>query len=263
MEKKLNTKEEIEQWLDKMEIKNYSINDDLTVDVDGSVDLFGRKLTDIPVQFNHVSMDFHCNNNQLASLRGAPQTVGKCFDCSENQLTSLEGCPQTVRGFFFCSNNQLTTLEGCPQIVGESFSCSNNQLITLEGCPQIVGDNFSCSNNQLTSLEGAPKIVGGGFYCLNNQLTSLEGVPQKLGGVFECRRNNVTLAEIAHFKISKGKNIRLSSFDYSSEEIDKAVKIIALHETVDKAVKQKDELPMARATSNVQVSATRTGKRKI
>ena len=33
----LKTKEEIEKWLDEMKVKKYTINDDLTVDVNDSV----------------------------------------------------------------------------------------------------------------------------------------------------------------------------------------------------------------------------------
>lgn len=40
----LQTREEIEAWLQKMKIKNYTINDDLTVDVDGAVYIFDRML---------------------------------------------------------------------------------------------------------------------------------------------------------------------------------------------------------------------------
>ena len=36
------TKEQIKQWLDKMGVENYTINKNLTVDVDGSVDLFNK-----------------------------------------------------------------------------------------------------------------------------------------------------------------------------------------------------------------------------
>jgi hypothetical protein len=37
----------------------------------------------------------------LASLTGAPQTVGGDFYCVDNKLTSLVGAPQTVGGEFY------------------------------------------------------------------------------------------------------------------------------------------------------------------
>jgi hypothetical protein len=87
------------------------------------------------------------------------------FDCDDNQLTTLEGAPQTVEGNFRCDYNDLTTLEGAPQTVGGDFYCSYNQLTSLEGAPQTVEEDFYCFGNQLTTLEGAPRKVEGYFYC--------------------------------------------------------------------------------------------------
>ena len=43
------TKEEIQNCLDKMGIKNYTINEDLNVDVKGNVDISQKGLTSIPL----------------------------------------------------------------------------------------------------------------------------------------------------------------------------------------------------------------------
>ena len=112
--------------------------------VDGKFTKDGSKLK--------VGFDFYCDNNQLESLKGCPQTVGRDFYCDQNQLKSLEGCPQTVGRNFYCRNNQLESLKGCPQTVGGGFNCSYNKLKSLVGCPQTVGGGFNCSYNQLTSL---------------------------------------------------------------------------------------------------------------
>ncbi len=134
--------------------------------VEGDLDFSGQGLTELPdLSGVIVKGDFDCYNNQLTSLEGAPQTVGKDFFCSDNQLTSLAGAPQTVGRNFFCSYNQLTSLAGAPRTVEGSFACTYNHLISLEGAPQTVGGDFYCSNNQLTSLEGAPQTVGGKFKC--------------------------------------------------------------------------------------------------
>ena len=65
----LKTREEIEAWLQKMEIENYTINDDLSVDVNGIVRLSSTQLTSFPVQFRNVDGNFQCSGNQLTSLR--------------------------------------------------------------------------------------------------------------------------------------------------------------------------------------------------
>ncbi len=122
----LKTKEKIIDWLDKYKIKNYTINEDLTVDVDGHVKLRNKELKSIDVKFNKVS---------------------GYFSCSWNKLTSLKGCPEEVLGGFNCSNNELTSLEGCPQIVNGDLSCNGNNLINLNGIPKKVGGDFECNKN--------------------------------------------------------------------------------------------------------------------
>ena len=181
-------------WLDKCVDGRWKLNPQTGfVDVVGDFECPYQNLQDFKgVRFGNVSKDFSCRDNDLTSLVGAPQTVGRGFFCHNNQLTSLEGAPQTVGRSFNCNNNQLTTLVGAPQTVGGSFDCSSNQLTTLVGAPQTVDRSFHCDNNQLTTLEGAPKSVGGAFNCEGNQLTTLEGAPQSVGGSFYCYRNPVS-----------------------------------------------------------------------
>ena len=45
------SKEEVEEVLELYKIENYTINDDLTVDVDGDVDLYNGHLRSMPVKF--------------------------------------------------------------------------------------------------------------------------------------------------------------------------------------------------------------------
>ena len=83
----------------------YTINDDGSIDVVGSINLSSKKLTKISFKFRNVSGDFYCSFNQLQSLEGAPTTVGGNFYCYNNQLKSLEGAPTTVGGNFYCFYN--------------------------------------------------------------------------------------------------------------------------------------------------------------
>jgi hypothetical protein len=107
------TYEETKKWLDKMSIDNYTINHDLTVDVDGIVNISAKNLTNIPVQFGTVKGNFYCSYNKLTTLYGSPKEVKGNLYCYENKLTTLEGSPKEVNGYFYCNDeNQLTTLEG-------------------------------------------------------------------------------------------------------------------------------------------------------
>ena len=146
----------IREWLDEYGVKNYTINDDYTIDVDGYVNLVGKDLTEFPeyIQFGIVKGDFNCSGNGLISLRGCPREVrlGN-FLCNHNQLTSLEGVPKKVEKIFDCSNNKLTSLEGAPKEVRWNFDCSRNELTSLEGAPREVGRHFDCSRNSTQFTE--------------------------------------------------------------------------------------------------------------
>ena len=86
-------KQDIKNWLDSNKIKNYSINEDLSVDVNGDVWLDNKILTEIPVKFNIIK---------------------GIFDCDNNQLTSTEFFPNEVYGIFFCYGNKFKNLDNFP-----------------------------------------------------------------------------------------------------------------------------------------------------
>lgn len=178
-------------------IKNYTINDDGSIDVDGDVFfgewygkngelMTGGNFSKCPVKFGNVSGDFYCSVDdfswpQLISLEGSPHTVGGNFCCENNKLTSLVGGPETVGGDFWCRVNRLTSLIGAPRTVGGNFDCSSNKLSSLKGSPSTVGGAFYCHLNYLTSLDGGPTTVSGNFNCCWNNLTSLNGISE-VGG---------------------------------------------------------------------------------
>ena len=155
------SREEVEAICKKYKIQNYTINDDLSIDVDGDVDLHYRFLDFLPIKFGTVSGDFGCSGNQLTSLKGAPREVGGSFDCGDNKLISLKGAPREIGGSFSCSVNMLSSLEGSPKLVGGDFYCEYNHLTSLEGAPREVGKDFYCNDNPyLKSLEGIGNVRG-------------------------------------------------------------------------------------------------------
>lgn len=62
------TKAEIENWLTRYNIKNFTIEQDLTVNVDDDVDLEDKALTTLPFRFGVVGGNFACSTNKLSSL---------------------------------------------------------------------------------------------------------------------------------------------------------------------------------------------------
>jgi hypothetical protein len=139
----------------KKYLKNYTINSDDTIDVDGYVNLIGI----------------------LGNMEKLPVKFGK------------------VSGSFYCHRNKLTTLEGCPNYVDGDFTCDDNKLATLEHSPKYVGGNFSCDNNKLTTLKGIEKCeIIGGFYCGNNKIPPENYkyiLTAKIGGKVETGNNEI------------------------------------------------------------------------
>jgi hypothetical protein len=150
------TKLEIQKWLDEMEVKNYTINNDLTVDVNDDVKFHSKSLSQLPVQFGVVNGDFAIWNCELESLKGCPHKVMGKFNCAINLLKSLEYCPKQVDGAFIFHNNDITTLEHAPDSVG-IFKCYINCLKDLKEFKTQVKDYFEhkCDNKeeQITQFE--------------------------------------------------------------------------------------------------------------
>jgi hypothetical protein len=143
------SKKDIKSICDKYNIKNYIINEDGSIDVDGDVDFDRYNLIKLPLKFGKVTGDFKCSNNKLTSLEGAPKEVGD-FYCSRNKLTSLEGCPKKV-GYFYCGNNKLTSLEGL-EIISGDLNCNNNIIINFRGIPEFFDGKFYCAFNPIFEI---------------------------------------------------------------------------------------------------------------
>lgn len=141
------TKDEIVEWLNKIHIRNYTINDDLTVDThDDEVNITHMKLDCIPVQFNIVKGMFYCNNNNLKSLKGSPRYLipskyRTAFYCYENKLTSLEYCTADIEYELGCSNNNIFDLKGFPNV--KEFAIDQNPINRLlDRIQDIIGDYY-------------------------------------------------------------------------------------------------------------------------
>ncbi len=185
----LQTKEEIQAWLELNHICDYTIHKNLTVSAP-IVDLRKKSLKFIPVQFKKVD-DFDVSDNMLTSLKGSPKYAAT-FSCNNNELTSLEFAPLKVENSFSCYNNSISSLEHCPLVEGSRFNCSHNKLKNLIGLKlknQNFDGSFVCNYNLLTSLEGSPTTIKGDFQCNSNLLESLEHAPKTVGGDFYAQDN--------------------------------------------------------------------------
>ena len=136
--------QEIEKWLKDYDIENYIINDDLVVNINGSVDLCNKKLTNLPFRFGNVTGFFDCSCNHLTSLQYCPRSVRKDFNCSYNHLTILTHFPQSVGGKVYCF------------IV--SPSCSINYSSLLNGDTNYVNNIFMVNEGTETSWLDAIQV---------------------------------------------------------------------------------------------------------
>jgi hypothetical protein len=111
--KMLKTKDEIRRWLRSMNIFDYTLHDDLTVDVNESIYLSGRKLKTIPIQFGVVKGDFFCDNNSLKTLKGTPHILEGSLFCNVNNIKNLSHLPHYIKETFDCAYNpiDITTIK--------------------------------------------------------------------------------------------------------------------------------------------------------
>ena len=178
----------IRAWLEEHGIKNYTINTQGEIDINGDIKITYKNIKEFPyfIQFGTIKGNFDCKHNNLISLKGAPREVKGTFDCACNDLTSLEWAPAKVGGSFDCAHNYITSLEGAPDKIKGYFDCGCNEIKDLKGAPKVVGGYFHCGDNNLTSLKGSPKVVGGNFICRNNPVQFSEDDVSKV-----CKVENI------------------------------------------------------------------------
>jgi hypothetical protein len=202
----------IEEICEKYKIKNYHINEDGTIDVDGDVLLSHNNLLKIPLRFGRVG-GFNIAYNRLTSLEGCPTKVDGHFSCARNYLTSLEHCPKEVGGGFYCNNNELTDLKGCPEIIGEFFHGSNNDKLTsIKDGPKEVGGHFECASKNIYNLDGFDTKTIDGFYSSGSPLHSIfnHGSPEFIDA-------------FKIYKVVKDKTVNLKRLKYVMSLFDKSI----------------------------------------
>jgi hypothetical protein len=106
----------IEKWIKKineksfdnneMGIREYTINDDMTITVGRSCSL-PYNCGNLPkyIKFKFISGNFMINDCNITTLKGCPDRVNGNFNCSSNKLTSLEFAPKNVERDFVCFKN--------------------------------------------------------------------------------------------------------------------------------------------------------------
>lgn len=184
--KKIIKHQEIKSVCDKLDIQNYTINDDGTVDVNGDLRLYLNQdkvkvdeLVKTLINFNKVNGDVDISIRWSKNGRAGTNQMPFTF----NEVT----------GTFLLARSKLETLKGCPKKVGGDFNVANNILHSLDGAPEMVGGNFIVCDNLLTNLVGSPKHVGGDFNVNDNSIESMEGITRDIGGRLKINDNKLGL----------------------------------------------------------------------
>ena len=126
------TRKQIDIICEEYNIQNYTINDDLSIDVYTNVNLSRLGLKELPLNFNKVYGYFNCNSNELTSLKGSPKVCKMDFHCADNYLESLEYSSELINGVLDISNNELSNLNGIG-IVKDNIYLFYNPLKSLDG----------------------------------------------------------------------------------------------------------------------------------
>lgn len=108
------TNELIKEFCEAFDIINYTINPDMSVDVDGDVNISYVGIGEFPFEFNRVTGNFNCSYNCFSSIYKGPKYVGGIFDVSYNMLCTFQYFPVEIGGTVLAYNNEFESLEQMP-----------------------------------------------------------------------------------------------------------------------------------------------------
>lgn len=178
----IGIEKEITIWL----LENNAVNKDdfviippnFEINTYNTVNLAKLGIKEIPdfIKFKYVMGGFHCDHNELTSLRGTPRILSGSFIASWNKLKNLANGPEEVKGSYLVSHNELTSLEGLAVKIEESLSVSNNKLKDLKGVPKIINDSFYIHRNPIETLKYFPDEVKGDVYYTPSKVVYEEAI---------------------------------------------------------------------------------------
>jgi len=146
-------RQEIELHMEHWDCDDYTISDDLTVDIQSTEPFYIRgNFGKLPLRFGKVEGNFICKELGLTTLEGCPEIVEGDFNCDRNLLTDLKGCPKEVGGNFNCERNNITSLVDCPKKVGFSFFASSNRIRNFDGFDCDFDHEFYIHSNPVGSI---------------------------------------------------------------------------------------------------------------
>ena len=138
-------------------IKNYTINEDGSIDVNDNVALQFTNLNGkLPIKFNMVQGYFRAISCNLTTLEGFPEYVGGELDFSKNEIKSFEYTPKHVNGNYICDGNKISEIDEFIKDVkiNGTFFAKDNLIENLNHNLPDAKDGLELSHNLITSLKG-------------------------------------------------------------------------------------------------------------
>ena len=158
----LTTKEEIKKWLNEQNLFKFSINDDLTVDMDNMDVSIYLKGNNLPVKFRKCKSNFDLIGKSLNSLIGLPDIIEGSLNIEADKLKKIDFFPKKIGKGLFFSSNSLTSLEGMDncEITGK-IRIETPNVKSLKGYPLNTTTDIDLALNLTILIENFPNIRWG------------------------------------------------------------------------------------------------------
>lgn len=128
----LDNREAIQDWLSEVGITDYTIDEQLVVNVNKSILVTDKKIPYLPVQFGEIKGNFFFQNVGLKSLKGFPHTVKGAVSVVNNKLKSFKYSPDTITGDYAVNGNKFESFKNLRTKIGSVFFCQDNPLKNID-----------------------------------------------------------------------------------------------------------------------------------
>jgi len=122
-------------------IKNYTINNDGSIDVTGNADMSWFNIRNFPVTFGRVTGNFDCSGNRLLNtLKNVPHTVDGDFSCGNCPTVSKLIRVKEINGKLNLFTTPITNLLYVLKIKGLKEVHTGNDEISKILNKHLLGD---------------------------------------------------------------------------------------------------------------------------
>jgi hypothetical protein len=179
-EEKVDAKFEIESWLFDNKVQAWVVNDDLSINVDGSVIIEQKLLKSLPYKFNRVNGAFSVYRNDLKSMENCPSYVGRGdFSVEANyKIKDFKGSPRVVNGDYSIIDTSIT-----------SFHDIHKHIDTING-DLLINQRVKDSVLGLLKIRGLKKVLTnypGHLHHRNHPIFNIVNKYLPEGNIIECQ----------------------------------------------------------------------------